>query len=174
MLAIAGIIISGCVYLYFYRTKEKYMYMDNIEYIINEIKSAEPLPEKFYTCYEIMYPNSIHTKSSFKINKPSIQVVRYHYINVVREYKNPLERTFTRYFFFREIQKSTTPKECLNYILEEFDYLYNCYGVRKASEFYMNKNIDDLNEDEIYVLLKMYKNPSLYNPLKEKSVEDSN
>jgi membrane peptidoglycan carboxypeptidase len=60
----------------------------------------------------------------------------------------------------------------LNFIFEDFNYLYNNEGVDEASEFYFQKSVNELNDDELIGLIIMQKNPLLYNPKRFKDKFD--
>ena len=84
--------------------------------------------------------------------------------------QKPLTRTESitfEYFLTREIEKNTSQKQCLNWITQNFDFLYGAKGIENASEFYFEKNLSNLNEKEMDILVKMLDNPLKYNPLKK-------
>jgi membrane peptidoglycan carboxypeptidase len=68
------------------------------------------------------------------------------------------------------IESETSQKECLNWLMEKSDFLYNSVGIKQASEFYFKKGISELNERELASLVIMANNPSLYNPLRRRKL----
>lgn len=65
-----------------------------------------------------------------------------------------------------KLEKHFTQEQCLNYAVKEYDFFFGNIGIKKASEFYSNKDINDLNTREYQTLALMLKNPILYNPRK--------
>lgn len=61
------------------------------------------------------------------------------------------------------LDKDVSPKRCLDFYLSDFDYLYNTIGIKNASQFYYQKDIEQLSDDEMLELAVMALNPSLYN-----------
>lgn len=62
-----------------------------------------------------------------------------------------------------KLERSYTKKEILTMYLNEFDFLYGAHGIRSASETYFDKQPIDLDINESAMLVRMLKNPSLYN-----------
>ena len=86
--------------------------------------------------------------------------------------QKPLTRTESitfEYFLTREIEKSTSQKQCLNWIAQNFDFLHGAKGIQNASKFYFKKNLENLNENEMEILVKMLDNPVKNNPLRKKN-----
>lgn len=66
-----------------------------------------------------------------------------------------------------KLERSYTKEEILTLYLNEFDFLYGACGIRSASETYFNKHPKDLTINESAMLVRMLKNPSLYNPRRD-------
>ena len=62
-----------------------------------------------------------------------------------------------------KLERSYTKKEILRIYLNQFDFLYNAYGIRSAAETYFGKHPHDLNIPESAMLVRMLKNPSMFN-----------
>jgi penicillin-binding protein 1A len=62
-----------------------------------------------------------------------------------------------------KLERSYTKKEILQIYLNQFDFLYNAYGIRSAAETYFGKHPHDLNIPEAAMLVRMLKNPSMFN-----------
>jgi penicillin-binding protein 1A len=62
-----------------------------------------------------------------------------------------------------KLERSYTKKEILTIYLNEFDFLYNAHGIRSAAETYFGKKPIDLDINESAMLVRMLKNPSMYN-----------
>ena len=62
-----------------------------------------------------------------------------------------------------KLERSYTKEEILAMYLNKFDFLYNAHGIRSASETYFGKHPYDLDVNESAMLVRMLKNPSMYN-----------
>ena len=86
----------------------------------------------------------------------------------------------SKFFLFRVIQKvkewiiavklerQYTKNEIIALYLNQADFVNNAVGIRSASKIYFGKEPRDLSIDEAALFVGMLKNPSLYNPLREK------
>lgn len=64
------------------------------------------------------------------------------------------------------LEKHYTKEEIMAMYLNKFEFINGAHGIFAASQIYFNKNLEDLNTEEIAVLVGMLKNPSLYNPIR--------
>lgn len=64
------------------------------------------------------------------------------------------------------LERSYTKEEIIALYFNEFDFLYGANGIKSAAEIYYNKKPHELNVKESAMLVRMLKNPSLYNPRK--------
>ncbi|MBI5915058.1 MAG: penicillin-binding protein [Bacteroidetes bacterium] len=62
------------------------------------------------------------------------------------------------------LERKYTKEEIMTMYLNKFDFLYDSYGIKSASETYFAKSQDSLNIQEAAMLVGMLKNPSLFNP----------
>lgn len=62
-----------------------------------------------------------------------------------------------------KLERAYTKQEILTMYLNEFDFLYGANGIRSASETYFSKQPIDLTITESAMLVRMLKNPSMYN-----------
>lgn len=62
------------------------------------------------------------------------------------------------------LERKYTKEEIMAMYLNKFDFLYDSYGIKSASETYFGKSQDSLNIQEAAMLVGMLKNPSLFNP----------
>ena len=178
---IAGAILFIGLYLY---TKYYWLnFANEIELIalVSEIKEAETLPEKFYELYQADYPNSLTYSLNrqiitgfFKSNikkPPSSQVAILSRLSWRKS--NSFDKRRSKLLEISlswEIESGTTQKECLNWVMEKFDFSSQTNGIRQASQFYFEKEISELNDRELASLVIMTNNPSLYNPFRRKEL----
>lgn len=64
-----------------------------------------------------------------------------------------------------ELEKRYTKQEIIRMYFNKFDYLNNAIGVEMASRVYYQKNVKDLNLNEVATLVGMFENPNRYNPI---------
>lgn len=62
------------------------------------------------------------------------------------------------------LERKYTKEEIIAMYLNKFDFLYDSYGIKAASETYFGKSQDSLKVEEAAMLVGMLKNPWLYNP----------
>ncbi len=65
-----------------------------------------------------------------------------------------------------KLERSYTKQEIIALYFNEFDFLYGANGIKSAAEIYFDKQPHDLSINEAAMLVRMLKNPSLYNPRK--------
>lgn len=66
------------------------------------------------------------------------------------------------------LERQYTKEEIIAMYLNTVDFVNHAVGIRSASKVYFGKEPRDLKVEESAVLVGMLKNPSLYNPMKEK------
>ena len=67
------------------------------------------------------------------------------------------------------LERNVTVTECIQFRSAYMDFTHGCIGVQKAAVYYYHKTLPALSDDEMIGLIAMYKNPSLYNPLRKSS-----
>lgn len=168
---ISGIFILGIgIYVgYVFSDLNQDIDKEKVKLIISQIKAAKEHDEKLIAMYNKVHKNALE-KSSWRNlwdwvwgennECPCFDAVRRTYIN--KRHKIA-ENDFA---VSVKIEKKVSQRDCLNFIFEDFNYLYNNEGVDEAAEFYFQKSVNELNDDELIGLIIMQKNPSLYNPRK--------
>lgn len=63
-----------------------------------------------------------------------------------------------------KLERSYTKEEIISMYLNQFEFGYNAWGIKAASETFFNTSPDELTINEAAVLVGMLKNPSYYNP----------
>jgi len=69
------------------------------------------------------------------------------------------------------LERQYTKKEIIAMYFNEVDFVNGAVGIRSASKIYFNKQPKDLTIEEAALFVGMLKNPSLYNPTREKRKE---
>ena len=65
-----------------------------------------------------------------------------------------------------KLERAYTKEEIVAMYLNKYDFGYNAYGIRAASEIYFAKSPDQLSLEESATLIGMCNNSSLFNPVK--------
>lgn len=148
----------------------------NINNIISAIQKSKPQHEKLITLYHKINDKALE-KSLYahawdflwqqQKDCPCFDVARRLYRN---KHHPILENDFA---IASKIEQSLSRKDCLNFIFEDYYYLYGIQGVEDAAVFYFQQPIEKLNETELISLLVLQKNPALYHPKKFKNKLDA-
>ena len=93
--------------------------------------------------------------------------------------RNTLERMLQKlkeWVISVQLERFYTKEEILTMYLNKFDFLYNAVGIKTAAKVYFNTTPEELTIEQAATLVAMFKNPSLYNPLrhKERALERRN
>lgn len=165
--------LIGFLILFLYLRFGGYFFLDSSlkKELIELIETSPNLPERFYELYEVAYPKSLENNYlRYIIDKqilekheselPSISIAYNSNLGWSRFAIKQIMLTFY-------IEDKTTQKECLNFYAQDFDFLYKNVGVERASLFYFEKELENLNDREMMSLIVMMKNPSLYNPIRK-------
>lgn len=67
-----------------------------------------------------------------------------------------------------KLERFYTKEEIMTMYLNKFDFLYNAVGIKNAAQVYFNTTPDALSIEQAATLVGMFKNPSLYNPIRKK------
>ena len=65
-----------------------------------------------------------------------------------------------------KLERSYTKEEIIALYFNKFDFLYGANGIKSAAEIYYKKTPSNLSITEAAMLVRMLKNPDLYNPKK--------
>lgn len=83
----------------------------------------------------------------------------------------------TKSVYQLKIKRKYSKMDCFKFLLLNTDFKHpysnpasKTFGVKEASKFYFKKNINELTEKEILTLIAMLKNPSLYDPIRNKEI----
>ncbi len=150
-----------------------------INNLITNIKSADKLPEKFYTLYNIEKTKSLNTSyneqglrtifGSKFISLPSSQAsiigINLFFRNKIKDYRRFKIAQISITWL---IESRVSQSECLNWVTQNYDFLNNANGIKQASNLYFKKNIEHLNDYELASLIIMLDNSSYYNPFRRK------
>lgn len=160
------IVFLGVVFIQYLKSDwNKAIDEGNFNNIKTAIVNAKPLPPEFLKVYKSIYP--ITTTNGIIYNRFTEQYDTKCPCNEISLmlhsfYKN--NSTSNNYVLSWKLEKQVTQEQCLNYYLQNADFLYNNKGVYEASNYYFQKELSELNFEQMATLIIMIDNPSLYNP----------
>lgn len=169
------IFLITCFYGYYAYIFHQNLKTTKFNQIISEAKIGSELPQNFFKTFEKLNPKStdygfwgslIHQKECQSLN-----IARRIYPYVKNQNNNRLENLSFEYFLTLKIEKNLSQIQCLNHIAKSSDFIYGNFGIERASEFYFKTNIKNMGSEQMETLIKMIKNPVLYNPLREKELQ---
>uniref|UniRef100_UPI004048FFF4 transglycosylase domain-containing protein n=1 Tax=Flavobacterium sp. TaxID=239 RepID=UPI004048FFF4 len=162
-------------YLVLSNSWKLYYDKNDLNLFTTEIKKSSELPIEFYELYNKSNNNSLDvgvinylSKSIVYIpnNKPvSIWVSNLLFLKYRKDkvFYKILKPDFS---LALKLESKTTSNEQLNWMLENYDFLYNQIGIKSAAKFYFKKELNELNRTELATFVVMTKNPSLFNPIR--------
>jgi penicillin-binding protein 1A len=80
-----------------------------------------------------------------------------------RLFQKPIEWTIAA-----KLEKYYTKEEIITMYLNQFDFLYNAVGIKSAAQVYFSTTPDKLTIEQAATLIGMCKNPSYFNPMRQK------
>ncbi|MDR3704688.1 MAG: transglycosylase domain-containing protein [Paludibacteraceae bacterium] len=80
-----------------------------------------------------------------------------------RLFQKPIEWTIAA-----KLEKYYTKEEIVTMYLNQFDFLYNAVGIKSAAQVYFSTTPDKLTIEQAATLIGMCKNPSYFNPMRQK------
>ena len=181
ILSTLGILVVIFFYIFLKVNWKFTIYEKNISALVEEIKQADELPEEFYQMYNVHYEKSLDKgllyhefHSIYQVKSHNALCLFVSRIYLLDTNNKTLKRNFlTAYSLALELQNRTTNRELLNWLVTKYDFLNKAVGIKKASKIYFNKDIIELDEHEMAILVVIMENSSLYNLLRrEKLVKD--
>ncbi|MFT4664801.1 MAG: hypothetical protein ACI8YQ_002192 [Polaribacter sp.] len=174
-LILIGLILVGLYTVYLFSRFNTNINQQSVIKLISSIKESKKHDKGLIKMYDRIHDNSlsksalnhlIEWSSGKHSNHPCFEVVRNSFINTRHDLaENDFAITI-------RIEKELSQTDCLNYLLEKQNFLYGTKGVEEAAEFYFNKRLENLHDDQLIGLIIMMENPSLYNPKRRKKLLD--
>ena len=85
-------------------------------------------------------------------------------LNKIQRMVNMAKIKFKEWITAVKLERSYTKEEIIAMYLNEFEFIYDSYGIQAAAETYFGKKQEELNVSEAATLVGMLKNPWMYNP----------
>lgn len=73
---------------------------------------------------------------------------------------------FQEWIIAVRLERQFTKEEILTMYLNKFDWVNNAVGIKSAASVYFNSTPDSLNIEQSAMLIGMFKNPRIFNPLR--------
>lgn len=177
MIVLIIMLISFCViifgfYIWLNLSLNTVISKDSYKELVQEIRQTPQLPERFYGIYSKVAGVNIKSSSKNHITERIFNILtnQSNYKNgcpcIDAAYIQGINSTIDTWIVGLALDKEVTTEQCFAFYLSHFDYLFSQIGIRNASKFYYNKEIEELNDDEMYEISVMTVNPAYFNKLR--------
>lgn len=134
--------------------------------LVADVKRARPVGEQFVEVYNQVNPILstadflFHRKMERSPASPCLDLasIRYQLIHSNNIFLG------NRYVLALMLEKKLNQEECLNCLVNHFDFLNGSRTVYQAARYYFGVDFDSLTVHQQATLVVMMKNPALYNP----------
>lgn len=92
---------------------------------------------------------------------------------ILEDNSKTLKRKFKEFILTMELEKYLTKQDIMVLYLVKSYFGAGNYGIRNASKFYFNKEVEDLDLEESAMLIGLLKAPSKYSPTKNKELTEA-
>ena len=146
--------------------------------LVEAIKASEDLPDRFYEIYGQVTKFDEKSTTNKYLSNELLNMQNYHMKNSCPCFDISSEFAFNATIDYRmfginkitiglTLDKDVSPKKCLDFYLSKFDFLYSIIGIKNASQFYYQKDLEQLSDDEMFELSVMTLNPAFYNKIRK-------
>lgn len=171
---ISLMVVVFTLYLYIENGAKIYFPEKERNELINNIKSAPPVPNNFIEFYDVVYPKSLKDNYFKKFYRQFINFYtnrgeRLPSQNVANISISPFlnnnshKNSLNTLFLIRYIEQETTQQQCLNYELKNYNFLYNRKGIEAVSQDLFQKPVKELKPLEIAEIIALLENPTRNN-----------
>lgn len=162
-------ITLSCFVYYLETSIDKVMTKERQDLIISQINNSPNLPKRFYDVYNKYYSDSFDQGVLETIFREILGLnssgclckAIYYHPGYFDKYKHP---RFAHIILALEVEERCSPVKCLEYELSISYYGNNIRGIKKASEFYYNRPIEELTDREIISLIIIPTRSVYYSP----------
>ena len=162
MATISIILILSGFYVWLNQRIDHVIDKETYNHFVEEIKTSEDLPERFYEIYGQV--------TEFNKNSTINRFIFYLIVQNKRKSCPCMEAsygivydTFDTWTVALALDKEVSPKKCLDFYLSRFAFSYHLRGIKNASKFYYQKDLEQLSDDEMLELSIMTMSPTFYN-----------
>ena len=155
---------------------EKIVTEQELNRIVNQIKTAPPLPDNFKVTYARVYDGvfnrnfisalikSLFSKSADQC--PSDRVAGEFWFFFARP-SHTFQRSLHRLGLIWLLEDRVSQEKCFEYYTSRLDFTSNVVGLHAAASCFYHQPLDSLGIDEQLGLILMINNPVLYNPVRD-------
>lgn len=142
---------------------------EELSELVDEIKVADELPNRFYELYEERYKKALSKTLNEQIIKgvfgnftksPSLLVSSISKHSRVDGDSTRLSNKKI-YALAWKIEQETSQRQCLNWVLKNYQFDIRFKGIEDIAYWYYNKNVHDLNDKELKGVIMLMDKPSL-------------
>ena len=154
-------------YIWLNQRLDKVVNKETYQSLVEEIRTSQELPPQFYNIYGQV--------TGYKDNSTTNRFLFYNILRILmnkngRPYCPCIDvnygmvyKTLDTWTVGLALDRDVSPRKCLDFYLNNYDFSFPVKGVSDASNFYYKKRIEQLTDDEILELSVMTLNPSYYN-----------
>ena len=149
-------------------SNNNYVKLDDIsEYVKNAIVSVEDKNFYKHNGFDFLriLKAIIINITSGEIKQGASTISQQYIKNLYLTFDKTWERKIEEAFLTIELETHYTKYEILEGYLNTIDFGAGNYGIKKASNYYFNKEPKDLTLEEATIIVGIPKNPSYYNPI---------
>ncbi|WP_044211079.1 transglycosylase domain-containing protein [Flammeovirga sp. OC4] len=161
------------IYVWFHNSIDRVLSSEQQGWLINEIQNTPQLPDKIYDTMGKYYPsfyitNSWDNKMMYLLGFDQPCQCNDLYLPFIHGNR----KSKVKWVPFNQqdliiklfLEKKVTQKDCFTYSMNISSFGSNIYGIESASDYFFNKVLKELNEEEIIGLYLIQQAPSFYNP----------
>ncbi|TYA74115.1 transglycosylase domain-containing protein [Seonamhaeicola marinus] len=176
---IIGVFCSVVSYFYLKSTWKEVISEEELTELVDRIEFADELPDRFYDLYNEAYPEVLETnlnkqvvKSFFSkdfVKSPSVLA------SMISKHSR-VDGDSTKisdkkaYVLAWKLEDATTQKQCLNWVLDNYQFSVQFKGIKDIARYYFVKEVHALTDEEIKAVIKLMKTPSLVSIPKTKGL----
>lgn len=139
-----------------YQYKKSFIYSDlEASGYFEHINEVQSIPQNVIEIYNDIFPETTESKYIPRYDCPCRSIMYIKYCTKSR---------INCYISSKIIRDEIGRESCVTIYLNNVDFTHNCIGIRKASQYYFNSDLENLSKENITKLMLMTKNPSIYNP----------
>jgi len=165
MITTSTILILFGLYLWLNQRIDNVVDKATYNSLVEEIKASENLPDRFYEIYgQVTEFDEMLTTNKFLFYR--LVLNKRKPCPCVDASYGVTHNTVDNLTVGLALDKDVSPKKCLDFYLSKFDFLHHTIGIQNASNFYYQKDLEELSDDEMLELSVMTINPSIYNKIR--------
>lgn len=170
------------MYIWFHNNIDDVLSKEQQDLLIEMIEETPPLPENIYSTMEKYFP-VFYSLNSWNYKFKEVMGVRDAHCQCSEIYfyfipGEPIVEDRRILIYSKDLmirlflEQNFTQKECYAFNMSILGFGSNTRGITEAAQFYFNKELDELTEEEIIGLYFISKAPITYSPVLNKENYD--